>query len=107
MSAAADVGSSKKRRLKNQQTESYDELILKVVGDAEMASIYRYGGSLRMTFPRKLTAALEEPNIDGNIQVVAIPTNAGILITTLQIMLRETQLMEAIMKPPKKIKTQY
>lgn len=51
-----------------------------------------------MTFPKKLAVALDiGPNLDGN-EVIAIPTNAGILVTTLQSALRETHVMEALKK---------
>ena len=64
-----NIRNSKGRIHGNQLTENYDlEMTLKVLGDPEIASIYTYGRSLRMTFPRKLAVALDiEPNLDGNV----------------------------------------
>ncbi len=75
------------------------ELKLKVTGKPMSATIYQYGGSYRMTLPKKVTSMLGlELEAEDSSQVVLIPTDYGILITTLNTLLVADHLSNLLRK---------
>lgn len=104
------VGSPRTRIVGDRLAESPEglKITLKIVGDPGASTLYMAGGSLRMSFPKRLAAALEfDPDNDKNMQAIAIPTDMGVLIISFHRMLKDAEIQEVIKRLATKAPHRY